>query len=53
MACSTSPAPAATAAPSRVAVEVPAIKTYKYMMVNNRIVLIDPATSEVVDELTD
>jgi hypothetical protein len=25
-------------------VEVPAIKTYKYMMVNNRIVLIDPAT---------
>jgi hypothetical protein len=39
--------------PETVAVEVPAIKTYKYMMVNNRIVLIDPATSEVVDEFTD
>jgi hypothetical protein len=34
-------------------VEIPAIKTYKYMMVNNRIVLIDPATSEVVDGFTE
>lgn len=39
--------------PETVAVEVPAIKTYKYMMVNNRVVLIDPATSEVVDEIVD
>ena len=39
--------------PEAVAVEVPAIKTYKYMMVNNRVVLIDPATSEVVDEFID
>jgi hypothetical protein len=39
--------------PETIAVEVPAIKTYKYMMVNNRVVLIDPATSEVVDEFTD
>ena len=39
--------------PETVAVEVPAIKTYKYMMVNNRVVLIDPATSQVVDEIID
>ena len=39
--------------PEAVAVEVPAIKTYKYMMVNNRVVLVDPATSEVVDEIVD
>ena len=39
--------------PETVAVEVPALKTYKYMMVNNRVVLIDPATSEVVDEIVD
>jgi hypothetical protein len=39
--------------PETVAVEVPAIKTYKYMMVNNRVVLVDPATSEVVDEIID
>ncbi len=41
------------AVPQDVAVEVPAIRSYKYMVVNNRVVLIDPATSEVVDELTD
>jgi len=34
-------------------VEVPAIKTYRDMMVNNRIVLIDPATSEVGDGFAD
>ena len=37
--------------PQEVAVEVPAIRQYKYMMVNDRVVLIDPATSEVVAEL--
>lgn len=37
--------------PETVAVEVPAIRTYKYMMVNDRVVLVDPATSEVVAEL--
>jgi uncharacterized protein DUF1236 len=41
------------AVPREVAVEVPAIQSYKYMVVNNRVVLVDPATSEVVDELTD
>jgi hypothetical protein len=39
--------------PDSVAVEVPAVKQYRYMMVNGRVVLIDPATSEVVDDLSD
>ena len=38
-------------APETVA--VPAIKKFKVMMVNNRVVLIDPATSEVVDVFAD
>src|SRR4029079_7645371 len=36
-----------------VAVEVPAIRSYKYMVVNNRVVLVDPATSQVVEEVVD
>ena len=36
--------------PQAVAVEVPAIQSYKYMVVNDRVVLVDPATSEVVAE---
>ncbi|HEY6699817.1 MAG TPA: DUF1236 domain-containing protein [Pseudolabrys sp.] len=39
--------------PQEVAVEVPTIRAYKYMVVNNRVVLIDPATSEVVAEVID
>lgn len=39
--------------PQEVAVEVPTIRQYKYMVVNDRVVLIDPATSEVVAELAD
>lgn len=39
--------------PESVAVEVPAIRRYKYMTVNNRVVLVDPATGEVVEELAD
>jgi Protein of unknown function (DUF1236) len=39
--------------PQEVAVEVPSISQYKYMLVNNRVVLIDPATSAVVAELAD
>ena len=41
------------AVPQEVAVEVPAIRSYKYMVVNDRIVLVDPATSEVVEELAE
>jgi flavorubredoxin len=37
--------------PQEVAVEVPAIRPYKYMVVNGRVVLIDPSTSEVVAEV--
>jgi hypothetical protein len=39
--------------PQGVAVEVPAIRSYKYMVVNDRVVLVDPATSEVVEELAE
>jgi hypothetical protein len=39
--------------PDTVAVEVPAVRSYKYMMVNDRVVLVDPATGEVVGELAD
>jgi hypothetical protein len=39
------------AVPEPVAVEVPAIRSYKYMVVNDRVVLVDPVTSEVVAEL--
>ena len=41
------------AVPQGVAVEVPAIQSYKYMVVNNRVLLIDPATSQVVAEVVD
>ncbi len=39
--------------PQEVAVEVPAIRSYKYMVVNGQVLLVDPATSEVVAELAD
>jgi hypothetical protein len=39
--------------PQTVAIAVPAVRTYKYMVVNHRVVLVDPATSEVVAELAD
>jgi hypothetical protein len=39
------------ALPQQVGVDVPAIRSYKYMMVNDRVVLVDPATGEVVGEV--
>ncbi len=39
--------------PQSAAVAVPAVKQYRYMRVNGRVVLVDPATSEVVAELSD
>jgi Protein of unknown function (DUF1236) len=39
--------------PREVAVEVPAIRRYRYMHVNNRVVLVDPVTSEVVADFDD
>ena len=41
------------AVPQSVVTEVPTMRTYKYMVVNHHIVLVDPATSEVVAELAD
>lgn len=41
------------AMPQQVAVEVPAIQSYKYMVVNDRVFLVDPATSQVVAELAE
>ncbi len=37
--------------PETVAVEVPALRPLKYMYVNNRVILVDPATSVVVGEI--
>ena len=39
--------------PQDVAVEVPQVRRYKYMVVNHQVVLVDPATSEVVAQLAD
>ncbi len=39
--------------PESVAVEVPTVRPYKYMVVNNRVVLVDPATSTVVSEIVE
>jgi hypothetical protein len=41
------------AVPQDVAVEVPAVRSYRYMRVNNRVVLVDPVTSEVVADFGD
>jgi hypothetical protein len=35
--------------PSAVIEEVPTVRRYRYMVVNNEVVLVDPATSEVVE----
>jgi hypothetical protein len=37
--------------PDTIAVEVPAVRPYKYMVVNGEVVLVDPATGVVVAEL--
>ncbi len=41
------------AVPQSVVTEVPAVRTYKYMVVNHHVVLVDPTTSEVVADLAD
>lgn len=35
--------------PSAVVAEVPSVRPYRYMVVNNEVVLVDPATSEVIE----
>jgi hypothetical protein len=39
--------------PESVVTEVPVVRDYKYMVVNDRVVLVDPVTSEVVDDFFD
>jgi Protein of unknown function (DUF1236) len=39
--------------PDTVAVEVPTIRSYRYMVINNRVWLVDPATSTVVAEVVE
>jgi len=39
--------------PQEIVTEVPVVQPYKYMVVNNRVWLVDPATSEVVAEVND
>jgi hypothetical protein len=46
------PASARLAAfPDRIVREVPATRGYRYMVVNDRLLLVDPATSTVVEEI--
>jgi hypothetical protein len=40
-----------SAFPDRIVREVPAMSGYRYMTVNNRVLVIDPATSTVVQEI--
>jgi len=35
--------------PASVIEEVPAVRRYRYMVVNNEVLLVDPATSEVIE----
>src|SRR5262245_19718873 len=35
--------------PAPVVQEIPTVRRYRYMVVNNEVVLVDPATSEVIE----
>jgi hypothetical protein len=37
--------------PQQVVTEVPAVRSYRYMVINDRAWLVDPATSEIVAEV--
>jgi hypothetical protein len=39
--------------PDTVVTEVPAVRSYRYMTVNNRVWLVDPATSQIVAEVAE
>ena len=39
--------------PRAVAATVPAVRPYRYMVINNRLLLVDPATGLVVAEVND
>jgi uncharacterized protein DUF1236 len=39
------------ALPPRLAVQIPAVRSYRYAQVNDRVFLVDPATDMIVAEL--
>jgi len=39
--------------PDTLVTEVPAVRPYKYMVVNNRVWLVDPETSQIVAEVAE
>jgi len=39
--------------PSSVVATVPAVRSYRYMVINNRLLLVDPATGVVVADITE
>lgn len=39
--------------PQQVVTEIPTVQAYKYMVVNGKVLLVDPTTSQVVAELAD
>jgi hypothetical protein len=39
--------------PQAVASTVPGVRSYRYMVINNRLLLVDPATGIVVAEVND
>jgi hypothetical protein len=39
--------------PEDAYIEVPELRRYRYVYVNNRLVLVDPATSRVVDVISE
>jgi hypothetical protein len=39
--------------PQAVASTVPAVRSYRYMVINNRLLLVDPTTGIVVAEVND
>jgi hypothetical protein len=44
---------ALTPMPQSVVATVPAVRSYRYTVVNNRLLLVDPATGIVVAEVTE
>jgi hypothetical protein len=44
---------ALAAMPDRVVATVPAVRSYRYMVINNRLLLVDPATGIVVADMTE
>ena len=38
--------------PQSVVTSVPAVRSYRYMVINNRLLLVDPATGIVVADVT-